>query len=99
MYKTKHSNKDCNRCLFVVSKIDFSDLIGEGASSLIINFGQVIKPFLVWNIYFIVSYQWFIAPLTRVLLRVTIYYYVTYASEAVARRCSVKKVFLQISQI
>ena len=39
------------------------------------------------------------ALFTRVLLRVTVYYYyVTYASEAVVRRCSVKKAFLEILQ-
>ena len=38
------------------------------------------------------SYQWMIALFTRELLRVTVYYYyVTYASEAVVTRCSVKK--------
>ena len=53
MCKTKHSSKDCNRCFFIVSKIDiFSDLVRELASSLIINFEQVIEPFLVLNIYF-----------------------------------------------
>ena len=68
-------------------------------SSLIINFGQVIEPFLVLNIYFTFSYQWLITLFTRVLLRVTVYYYyVTYASEAVVMSCSVKKAFLEISQ-
>ena len=68
-------------------------------SSLIINFGQVIEPFLVLNIYFTFSYQWLITLFTRVLLRVTVYYYyVTYASEAVVKSCSVKKTFLEISQ-
>ena len=44
------------------------------------------------------SYQWLIAPFTRVLLRVTVYYYyVTYASEAVVS-CFVKKASLEISQ-
>ena len=43
MCKTKHSSRDCNT---------FSDLVGEPASSLIINFEQVIEPFLVLNIYF-----------------------------------------------
>ena len=33
-------------------KQTFSDLVGESAISLIIKFEQVIKPFLVWNIYF-----------------------------------------------
>ena len=45
------------------------------------------------------SYQWLLALFTRILLRVTVYYYyVTYASEAVVRSCSVKKTFLEISQ-
>ena len=40
-----------------------------------------------------------IALFTRVLLRLTVYYYyLTYASEAVVRRCSVKKAFLEILQ-
>ena len=34
------------------ARLTFSDLVGKLASSLIINFEQVIKPFLVWNIYF-----------------------------------------------
>ena len=40
-----------------------------------------------------------IALFTIARLRVTAYYYyLTYASEAVVRRCSVKKLFLKISQ-
>ena len=50
--KTKYSSKDCNRCLFVVSKIDILWSSWRTASSLNINFEQVIKPFLVLNIYF-----------------------------------------------
>ena len=50
MCKTKHSSRDCSRCLFIVSKI-----VGEPVSLLIINFEQVIEPFLVLNIYFIFS--------------------------------------------
>ena len=39
------------------------------------------------------------ALFTRVLLRVTVYYYyVTYASEAVVTSCSAEKAFLEISQ-
>ena len=45
--KTKHSSRDCNRSLFIVGKIDIL-----WSSSLIINFEQVIEPFLVLNIYF-----------------------------------------------
>ena len=45
-------SKDCNRCLFVVSKIDILWSSWRTASSLNINFEQVIKPFLVLNIYF-----------------------------------------------
>ena len=45
------------------------------------------------------SYQWLIPLFRRVLLKVTVYYYyVTYASEAVVKSCSVKKAFLGISQ-
>ena len=47
MCKTKHSSKDYNRCLLIVSKVD----IRKRANSLIINFKQVVS-FLVWNIYF-----------------------------------------------
>ena len=47
MCKTKHSSRDCNRSLFIVGKIDIL-----WSSSLIINFEQVIEPFLVLNIYF-----------------------------------------------
>ena len=71
----------------MIMKFKFYDLFGERSSSLIINFEQVIKPFLAWNIYFIFFYQWLISPFTRVLLRVTVYYYyVTYASKAATRR-------------
>ena len=39
------------------------------------------------------------SAITKVLLRVTVYYYyVTYASEAVAKSCSVKKAYLEILQ-
>ena len=44
----KTAINDCS----LLAKYTFSYLVGEGASSLIINFEQVIKPFLVWNIYF-----------------------------------------------
>ena len=47
MCYTKHSIKDCNRCSFIVSKIEVSDLVGEHPSPLIINFEQNIEPFLV----------------------------------------------------
>ena len=103
-----------------------SDLVKERASSLIINFEQVIEPFLVLNIYFIFFLsvgdctkeliKEFIKELKElklkkefisslivlfriVRLRVTVcYYYLMYASEAVVRRCSVKKLFLKISK-
>ena len=39
----------------LLQKWTFSDLVAKRASSLIINFKQAIKPFLVWNIYFIFS--------------------------------------------
>ena len=48
MSKTKHSSKDCYRCLLIASKIDITCLVGKGASS---NFKQVVS-ILVWNIYF-----------------------------------------------
>ena len=38
-------------CLLLAKWILFSDLVRQGPSSLIINFEQGIKPFLVWNIY------------------------------------------------
>ena len=47
MYKAKRSSKECKRCLFNVSKIDISAISGQRPSSLIINFKQVIKSFLV----------------------------------------------------
>ena len=36
----------------LLAKYTFSDLVGEPASSLMINFEEVIEPFLVLNIYF-----------------------------------------------
>ena len=99
MCKTKHSSEDCNRYLFIVSKIDILWSFRELASSLIINFEQVIKPFLVLNIFSLFSYQWLITLFTRALLIVTVcYYYITYAPEAVVNSCSVKKAFFEISQ-
>ena len=66
-------------------------------SSLIINFEQVIEQVL--NIYFTFFLPVVDCTFTRVLLRLIVYcYYVTYASEAVLRSCSVKKAFLEISQ-
>ena len=50
-------------------------------------------------IFALFSYQRLIALFTRVLFGVTVYYYcVTYASELVVRRCSVKKAFLELLQ-
>ena len=55
MCKTKHSSRwlpsSIDACS-LLAKQTFSDLVGEPASSLIINFEQVIEPFLVLNIYF-----------------------------------------------
>ena len=83
----------------LLTKQASSDLVWEPASSLIINSEQVIKPFLVLNIYFTFFYQWLIALFIRVLLRVTLYYYyVMYASEAVVKSCLVKMTFLEILQ-
>ena len=96
VYKTKHSGEDWNRCLFVLSKIDILWSSRRTREFINVNFEQVIEPFLVFNIY---SYQWLIALFTRVLLKVTVYYYyVAHASEAVARSCSIKKAFLEIFQ-
>ena len=83
MCKTKHSSRDCSRCLFIVSKI-----VGEPVSLLIINFEQVIEPFLVLNIYF----TFFLSVVDCTFYKSTmLLYYVTYASEAVVRSCSVKR--------
>ena len=99
MCKTKRSSKDCNRCFSIVSKIDISDLARGLASSLIINFEQVIEPFLVLNICFTFFLSVVDCTFYKSILRVTVYYYyVTYASEAVARSCSVKQAFLEILQ-
>ena len=45
-------NKKQKKCLFIVSKIDIIWSNLRTPSSLIINFEQVIKYVLVWNIYF-----------------------------------------------
>ena len=52
MCKTKHSSEDCNRYLFIVSKIDI--LWSSRRAREFINhyFEQVIEPFSVLNIYF-----------------------------------------------
>ena len=83
----------------LLAKYAFSDQVRERAISLTINFEQVIKPFLIWNIYFsfflaLVDYSFYKSTIESTVY----YYYVTYASEAVVRRCSVKKAFLEISQ-
>ena len=52
MCRAKCSRKDCKRCLLIVSKIGIICYIGQRPSSLIINFKQVIKSFLVSNVYF-----------------------------------------------
>ena len=36
----------------LLAKKKFSDLVGQCPNLLIINFEQVIKPFLIWNNYF-----------------------------------------------
>ena len=36
----------------LIAKQTLSDLVGKRAKSLIINFEQAIKSFLIWNIYF-----------------------------------------------
>ena len=94
MCKTKHSSKDCNRCLFIVSKIDI--LWSSRRTREFINhyFEQVIEPSLVLNIYF----TFFLSVVDCTFYKSTINYYVRYASEAVVTSCSVKKAFLEISQ-
>ena len=82
MCKTKHNSKDCSRCLFIVSK---------PATSLIIKFEQVIEPFLVLNICF--TFFLSVVDYRSTIKRTAFYYYATYASEAVVKSCSVKKVF------
>ena len=57
----------------LLTKNIFSGLVGERPSSLIFNFQQVIKPFLVWNIYF----TFFLT-----VVDCTFYYYVTYAFQS-----------------
>ena len=39
-------------CMFIVRKLTLSDLVRQHPSPLIINFEQVMKFFLVGNIYF-----------------------------------------------
>ena len=67
MCKTKHRSKD-------IAKKTLPDLVGERASLFVINFEQVIKPFLFEIFISLFSYQWLIALFTKVLLRVTVYY-------------------------
>ena len=45
-------NAAVNDVCSLVAKWTWSDLVAQRASSLIINFEQVIKSFLVWNIHF-----------------------------------------------
>ena len=54
------------RCLFSVSNLDIIWL-SMTAPEFIIIFEQVMKSFLVWNIYFTFLYHWLIALFTRVL--------------------------------
>ena len=57
----------------LLTKNIFSGLVGERPSSLIFNFQQVIKPFLVWNIYF----TFFLT-----VVDCSFYYYVTYTFQS-----------------
>ena len=85
-------------CSFL-AKQTFFDLVGEPASSLTLTLNKLqnLSQFSIFILLF--PYQWLITLFTRVLLRVTVYYYyVAHASEAVVRSCSVKKAFLEISQ-
>ena len=52
MFKTNTAVKTAIDACSLLAKKTFSDLVGEPASSLIINFEQVIEPFIVLNIYF-----------------------------------------------
>ena len=52
MCKTKHSSKDCNRCLFIVSKTNIFWSCRRIREFINHYFEQVIEPFLVLNIYF-----------------------------------------------
>ena len=93
----KKQNTAVKTCL-LLARQTFSDLVGERASSLIINSEQVIEPFLVLNICF----TFFLSVVDCTFYKSTIKSNCTllspYASEAVVRRCSVKKAFLEISQ-
>ena len=44
--------KNTSDACSLLAKETLSDLVGESSSSLIINFEQVIKSFLVWHTYF-----------------------------------------------
>ena len=61
--------------------------------SLIINFEQVIRPFLNWNIYFTFIISGLLNFLKSNIKSNCILLLFTNMSEAVIRRCSVKKVF------
>ena len=50
MCKTKHSSKDCDRCLLIVSKIDILWSSWRRREFINHNFKQVIEPSLVLNI-------------------------------------------------
>ena len=94
MYKlcsacVKQNRTAINDCS-LLAKQTFSDLVGKRASSLFINFEQVIKPFLVsvvdWTFYkSTIKCNW-ILLLCHVRVRSS------------HRSCSVKKVLLEISQ-
>ena len=51
----QNSSKDCNRCLFILSKIDMLWSTRRTREFININFEQAIEPFLVFNIYFTFS--------------------------------------------
>ena len=84
MCKTKHSSKDCNGCLFIVSKADFLWFSWRTPEFINQYLWTGYKIFLSFKYLFhFFSYQWLMALFTRVLLRVTVYYYrVTYAFQS-----------------
>ena len=100
MSKTKKAVKTAIDACSLLTKQTFSDLVVEPASSLIINFEQVIGPYLVLNIcftFFLIVvdcafYKSIIKSNCILLCHVRV------RSSRQALFCSVKKMFLEISQ-
>ena len=83
MCKTRQSNKDWSQFLFICVQNRHSLICRTTPSSLVINFEQVIKPFLFKIFISVFSYQWLIAFFTRELVRVTVYHHnVRYAFQS-----------------